>query len=84
LPYQISFKWIASGYLFHDAGVSWLRTEASQRVSESAKTGFSGDFQRPNLTMRENFGAKSFQHALILNGLEIICKVLRGIYTPFV
>jgi hypothetical protein len=29
------------------------------------KPGFSGDFQEPNLTMRENSGAKSFQQALI-------------------
>jgi hypothetical protein len=27
------------------------------------------DFQRPNLTMREDLGAKSFQQALISNGL---------------
>ncbi len=29
------------------------------------KTDFSGDFQRPNLTMRENLGVKSFQQTLI-------------------
>jgi hypothetical protein len=39
------------------------------------KTDFSGDFQRPNLTMRENLAAKSFQQALISKGLKIICKV---------
>jgi hypothetical protein len=32
--------------------------------------------------MREKLGLKSFQQALIPNGLEIICKVLREIYTP--
>jgi hypothetical protein len=32
--------------------------------------------------MRENFGVKSFQQELISNGLKIICKVLREIYTP--
>ncbi|MGB9409311.1 MAG: hypothetical protein WCA89_17380 [Terracidiphilus sp.] len=46
------------------------------------KPDFSGDFQGPNLTMRENWGAKSFPQALISNGLEIICKVFGGIYTP--
>jgi hypothetical protein len=46
-------------------------------------TDFSGDFQRPNLTMRENLAAKSFQQALISKGLQIICKVLREIYTPW-
>ena len=34
--------------------------------------------------MRENFGAKSFQQALISNELKIICKVLKGIYTSLV
>jgi hypothetical protein len=33
------------------------------------KPDFSGDFQRPTLTMRENLGVKSFQQALIPNGL---------------
>jgi hypothetical protein len=28
--------------------------------------------------MREKLGAKSFQQALIPNGLQIICKVLKG------
>ncbi len=46
------------------------------------KPDFSGDFQRPNLTMREIWGVKSFPQALISNGLEIICKVSRRIYTP--
>jgi hypothetical protein len=32
--------------------------------------------------MRENLRSKSFQQALIPNGLQIICKVLREIYTP--
>jgi hypothetical protein len=32
--------------------------------------------------MRENLGLKGFQQALIPNGLKIICKVLREIYTP--
>jgi hypothetical protein len=32
--------------------------------------------------MRENFGAKSFQQALIPNGLKIICKVLKGNLHP--
>jgi hypothetical protein len=32
--------------------------------------------------MRENLGAESFQQALIQNELQIICKVLREIYTP--
>jgi len=32
--------------------------------------------------MRENYGSESFQQALIPNGLKIICKVLRDIYTP--
>ncbi len=48
----------------------------------SQKPDFPGDFQGPNLTMRENLGAKSFQQALISNGLEIICKVSEEIYTP--
>jgi hypothetical protein len=59
---------------------------ASQRVSGTAlvgcfgavfwrKAGFSGDFPRPNLMMREDLGAKSFQQALISKGLKIICKV---------
>jgi len=47
------------------------------------KPNFSGDFQVPNLTMRENLGPKSFQQALIPNGLKIICKVLRGICPPW-
>jgi hypothetical protein len=47
------------------------------------KTDFPGDFQGPNLTMREDLEAKSFQQALIPNGLKIICKVLREIYTPW-
>jgi hypothetical protein len=34
--------------------------------------------------MWENFEAKSFQQALISNGLKIICKVLRGIYNSLV
>jgi hypothetical protein len=34
--------------------------------------------------MREIFGTKSFQQALISNGLEKICKVLKGIYTSLV
>ncbi|MGB9408486.1 MAG: hypothetical protein WCA89_13185, partial [Terracidiphilus sp.] len=46
------------------------------------KPAFSGDFQRPNLTMRENLGAEIFPQALIPNELEIICKVLGKIYTP--
>ena len=46
------------------------------------KPDFSGDFQRPNLTMRENLAAKSFQQALIPKGLKIICNVSREIYTP--
>jgi hypothetical protein len=33
------------------------------------KADFSGDFPGSNLTMRENFGAKSFAQALISNGL---------------
>jgi hypothetical protein len=37
--------------------------------NSSPKTGFSGDFQGPNLTMREDFTAKSFAQALISNGL---------------
>ena len=32
--------------------------------------------------MREKMGVKSFPQALISNGLEIICKVSREIYTP--
>jgi hypothetical protein len=32
--------------------------------------------------MRENWGLKGFQQALIANGLKIICKVSRRIYTP--
>ena len=32
--------------------------------------------------MRENFGAESFQQALIPKGLKIICKVLRGNLHP--
>ncbi len=32
--------------------------------------------------MWENLGVKSFQQALISNGLEIICKVSGEIYTP--
>jgi hypothetical protein len=32
--------------------------------------------------MRENFGAESFQQALIPKGLKIICKVSREIYAP--
>jgi hypothetical protein len=48
------------------------------------KSVFSGDFQRPNLTMRENLGAKSFQQALIPNGLKIICKVSRENLHPLV
>jgi len=32
--------------------------------------------------MRENLGVKSFQQALIQHELQIICKVLREIYTP--
>jgi hypothetical protein len=32
--------------------------------------------------MRENFGAKRFQQALIPNGLKIICKVLKGNLHP--
>jgi hypothetical protein len=46
------------------------------------KTDFSGNFQRPNLTMREDLGAKSFSQTLISNGLQIICKVSGKIYTP--
>ena len=46
------------------------------------KTDFSGDFQRPNLTMREKLTAKSFAQALIPNGLQIICKDLREICAP--
>jgi hypothetical protein len=41
------------------------------------KSVFSGDFQRQNLTMREDLAAKGFQQVLIPNGLKIICKVLR-------
>jgi hypothetical protein len=33
------------------------------------KADLSSDFQRPNLTMREKLGPKSFQQALISNGL---------------
>jgi hypothetical protein len=32
--------------------------------------------------MREILGPESFQQELIPNKLEIICKVLEGIYTP--
>ena len=32
--------------------------------------------------MREKLGSEGFQQALISNGLKIICKVLREIYTP--
>ena len=32
--------------------------------------------------MREHLASKSFQQALIPKGLKIICKVLKGIYTP--
>jgi hypothetical protein len=32
--------------------------------------------------MRENFGPKRFQQSLIPNGLKIICKVRKEIYTP--
>jgi tRNA1(Val) A37 N6-methylase TrmN6 len=32
--------------------------------------------------MREHLASKSFQQALIQNGLKIICKDLKGIYTP--
>jgi hypothetical protein len=39
------------------------------------KKDFPGDFQGPNLMMRENFGAISFQQSLIPNKLKIICKV---------
>jgi hypothetical protein len=46
------------------------------------KTDFSGDFQGPNLTIWEDLTAKSFQQALIPNDLQIIGKVLKGIYTP--
>jgi hypothetical protein len=46
------------------------------------KSDFSGDFQRPNLMMRENLGARSFQQALIPGSLKIICKVEGKIYTP--
>ena len=69
---------------------------ASRQVGESAerhwsdalvaihgrKTDFSGDFQKPNLTMRENLGTKGFSHALISNELKIICKACGNIYTP--
>ena len=34
--------------------------------------------------MRENLAAKSFALSLILNRLEIICKVLRGNLHPLV
>jgi hypothetical protein len=47
------------------------------------KAEFPGDFQGPNLTMREDFGAKSLQKALISKGLKIICKVSREICTPW-
>ena len=33
--------------------------------------------------MREKLGAKSFQQSLIPNGLQIVCKFLREIYTPW-
>jgi len=46
------------------------------------KTDFSGDFQRPNLTIWEDLAAKSFQQALISNELQIIGKGLKEIYTP--
>jgi hypothetical protein len=39
-------------------------------------------FQGPNLTTRENLGAKGFQQALISNGLQIICKVPGGNLYP--
>jgi hypothetical protein len=54
-----------------------------KRLAFEAKIEFSGDFQGPNLTMREKLTAKSFAQALIPNGLQIICKVLREIYTPW-
>jgi hypothetical protein len=45
------------------------------------KIGFFRWFSEANLTMWENLAAKSFQQALISNELQIICKVLKGIYT---
>jgi hypothetical protein len=70
---------------------------ASQQVSELAekrwsdasapfyrqKSDFSGDIPQVNLMMRESLGAKSFQQKLIPNGLKIICKISRKIYTPW-
>jgi hypothetical protein len=46
------------------------------------KPDFSGDFQRRNLTMWDNFSKNYFSQGLIPRSLEIICKVLREIYTP--
>jgi hypothetical protein len=54
------------------------------RPEFAPKAGFSSDFPGPNLTMWENMGPKSFQNALILNELKIICMVLKGIYTSLV
>jgi hypothetical protein len=48
------------------------------------KTLSNPDFPGSNLTMREDLGTKSFQQALIPNGLKIICKVSREIYTSLV
>jgi hypothetical protein len=43
---------------------SGVRSADAMKLSGS-NPNFSGDFQRPNLMMRENLGPKSFQQALI-------------------
>jgi hypothetical protein len=63
-----------------EAGFSARSEQKGRRLGQ--KPNFPGDFQGPNLTMRENLGSKSFQQALIPNGLEIICKDSGEIYTP--
>jgi hypothetical protein len=46
-----------------------MREEWCNLPSFTQKTDFSGDFPGPNLTMREDFGSKSFAQALIPRGL---------------
>jgi hypothetical protein len=46
-----------------------MREGWSDRLISRQKTDFSGDFQVPNLTMREKLVAESFAQALIPNRL---------------
>ncbi|MDR3748351.1 MAG: hypothetical protein P4M04_09400, partial [Acidobacteriota bacterium] len=73
-----------------DGARSWYKINRSETwhwlgqkgLVFEAKTGFFGHFQGANLTMREDLEAKSFQQALIPNGLKIICKVFEGNLHP--